>query len=423
MSGKAAIRRLRCGVVPADEIEALSVGYDAIRERVLTRLSSFESNQESPQPLFIRGEWGTGKSHFIAYVRAACRLLNVACSGVSLNARTHPLNYPQRFYLALCANLELGPRPRGLKNILAEALLSPRDRPRIIDFARSGLCDATLLLGIDYLLAAAALDDEAALADSGGWSFVLGSDLSWGDYGYLRQGTLDRLASFGELSHAVGASGLVLFFDEAETIDQLWNIRSRIGAYNVMGRLCQNQCTWCIFGITKRFERQLQEDFRKEILSRSDLSDEARWFLRSWRARAFDILDTPVIEGDLATELARRTGRLYRAAHSLVVPEQPLLDHCVDDGGSAETENPADTCSACDQSPRFAKVCPFKRTHSRVMIIEPFSMAAVLEGPLSRLRCLFAHPVCWPAAAAWRLGLVSHRQKGCSARSRRQMGS
>jgi hypothetical protein len=340
MPSKAAVRRLRCGVVPADEIEALSVGYDDIRETVLTRLSCLDANGGVPHPLFVRGEWGAGKSHFIAYVRAACRLLNVASSCVSLNARSHPLNYPQRFYLTLCSNLEMGSQGTGLKDILTEVLLSTGKRTGIVEFARSGACEPRLLLGIDSLLAAAVLNDPVALVDSGGWSFVLGSDLSWGDYGYLRDRTLQRLSIFGELARAAGASGLALLFDEAETIDQLWNVRSRMGAYNVLGCLCRSPYTWCIFGITKRFERQLRVDLSCGILDRYDLSENARWFLRSWHGGAFQVLGTPVVEGDLATELARRVGELYCAAHFLPFPKQSLIGPWVEEWRRSEVRNP-----------------------------------------------------------------------------------
>ena len=93
---RAAVRRLRNGVVPSWELDRLSVGYSRAREIVSGAIDSLRSGR--PETLFVTGEWGSGKSHFLSFVRAAADTRAVPCSVVSLNARTMPLNYPQRFY-------------------------------------------------------------------------------------------------------------------------------------------------------------------------------------------------------------------------------------------------------------------------------------------------------------------------------------
>ena len=64
---RAAIRRLRTGVVPNWELAHLSVGYDRVKTLVEQSLGALGRDGKS-SPLFARGEWGTGKSHFLSYV-------------------------------------------------------------------------------------------------------------------------------------------------------------------------------------------------------------------------------------------------------------------------------------------------------------------------------------------------------------------
>src|SRR5262249_44391785 len=114
------------------------------------------------------------------------------------------------------------------------------------------------------------------------WAALLGSDLSWGDYPYQRAKALDRIDVLAAMMRQVGLAGPVVTLDEAETIDQLWNVRSRLVAYEVLGRLTTMPGVWCIVGITQRFARTIQGDLVRGLLDATETSQFARQFLRAW---------------------------------------------------------------------------------------------------------------------------------------------
>jgi BREX system ATP-binding protein BrxC/D len=88
------------------------------------------------------------------------------------------------------------------------------------------------------------------LATHAAWTILRGADLSWSDDASKREKALSRIAALARMCHAIGLKGLVLILDEAETIDQLWNIRSRLSAYHVLGRLFEMESLWCVLGST-----------------------------------------------------------------------------------------------------------------------------------------------------------------------------
>src|ERR1700730_13707120 len=100
---RAAIRRLRTGVVPVWQFDSLSVGYDDIKQRVATALSELEAG--TTPPLFVKGEWGTGKTHLLSFIRAAALVSGFACSRIDLNGWSAALNYPQRLLPFLADDL------------------------------------------------------------------------------------------------------------------------------------------------------------------------------------------------------------------------------------------------------------------------------------------------------------------------------
>src|SRR5579864_351075 len=130
---RAAIRLLRTGIVPLSAVEALSVGYDRIRSDFTAGLEKFLDG--SPQiPRFVNGEWGTGKSHFLSYCRMLATGAGVPTAYVSLNARTVPLNYPQRVYGEIAAGVRVG-SVCGLRPLLHSLLVDHNTRLKLQTYA------------------------------------------------------------------------------------------------------------------------------------------------------------------------------------------------------------------------------------------------------------------------------------------------
>ena len=65
---------------------------------------------------------------------------------------------------------------------------------------------------------------------------------------------------------ALGYGGLMLQFDELETMIQLWNVRSRRGAYRQLDRLIRSQNVWVVLASSPRLDYQLRTDLTSQAL-------------------------------------------------------------------------------------------------------------------------------------------------------------
>jgi hypothetical protein len=141
------------------------------------------------------------------------------------------------------------------------------------------------------------------------------------------------------LSRRLGFSGVVATFDEAETIDQLWNIRSRLVAYDVLGRLCSMRSFWPVFGITDRFVRVIDSDLKRYGTDAQIASDYAGRFLKLWSVKGYDVLEPPKIGTTEGHELVDKVVRVYAKAHSLGGVDG-VAKRCLDEWIRSPSRNP-----------------------------------------------------------------------------------
>ena len=308
--GRSAIRRLRSGIVPSESLEKLSVGYESVTVVIDESLNALSAKGRCT-PLFVRGEWGTGKSHMLEFVRTAAARRRIAHVRVDLNARASPLNYPQRFYpwiaesVALCAE-------RGIRAIVEGAFVDESRRKALLQFAwaaESGVLGAALK---SIILASRELHSDV-LVDGPGWDVVSGVDLA--PFDWKRPKALERTAMLARLLRTLGGAGLVIVLDEVETVDQLWNRLSRLGAYQTLGALCRSDATWAVFGVTDRFDRRVQFDLDNRLLIYSQF-DEASQFLRTWGAGGYRVVAPPAVTDAHAEQLVDCILVAYRSAYS-----------------------------------------------------------------------------------------------------------
>jgi hypothetical protein len=327
---RAAIRRLRSGIVPDWAIARLSVAYGSIRHDIVAGLTCVKEGKVA-SPLFVRGEWGTGKTHFLTYVRTAASAASIASAWVDLNARSAALNYPQRFYPIVAETMRAG-GDLGIKAIIAPALRDAARRALLKE--RRGWHSHWWTIG--SLLEATEESGFADVWDHWAWTYLLGADIASSTYTYKRQEAASRFGALAEMMRAVGLGGLVLLFDEAETIDQLWNIRSRVSAYSVLGRLCRMPLIWCIFGVTERFDRRIKNDIEQGVDHLVD--DNAQWFLESWAKNRFAVINPPSMDLRSASQLAETVETIYDAAYSAVA--KGVAARCVEEWARNPSRNP-----------------------------------------------------------------------------------
>ena len=333
---RAAIRRLRTGVVPTWQFGSLSVGYGPVKEIVGRSLVDLEGSG-CAAPLFVRGEWGTGKSHLLSFVRSSAAREGFVCARVDLNARSFALSHPQRFLPALTDDMScLG--HEGIRAIIYAALDDAVKRQRLQECALTGTV-ADLRWSLFDLHARYQEGERIELGNHPAWRILQGADLAWSDHVSKREKALQRIQSLAVLCRSLGWKGLVLLFDEAETVDQLWNVRSRLSAYSVLHRLCGMRGVWCIVGITDRFQRTVNGDFGYAA-SNNLLESPAGQFLRRWRAGDVRIVDPPKVDGIGARTLARAVASLYGTAYEQLRNSEGIVDRCLTEWKRNPMRNP-----------------------------------------------------------------------------------
>ena len=294
-----------------DDLDHLTVGYDTIRPIVEKSLTILATKGRSA-PLFVNGEWGTGKSHMLEFIRGAAVCRGIAHVRIDLNARGAPLNYPQRSYPWIAQSLCLL-NTRGVRSIVEAAFADPKRRDALLRFAwanESGFLGAALR----SIILASCESGNDVLVDDPAWDIVLGADLA--PFDGKRTKALDRVAELALLLRSVSGSGLVVVFDEVETIDQLWNRVSRLGAYETLGAFCAMQAAWVVFGVTERFQATINRDLENGLLNYATKICAANC-LRSWRDGVFQQIEPPPLTDDHAGELTTRVVHAYHAAYSI----------------------------------------------------------------------------------------------------------
>lgn len=305
---RASIRSLRTGVVPEWELRRLSVAYEEFSHQLTALLEPLAQSGECA-PLFVRGEWGTGKTHLLSYLKTMATSQGFAHVTVTLNPRSAALNYPQRFYPLMSETVTFA-GVRGLRSILRMALQDREIRRAIQAFAETPAAQP-IGAALRVICAQYKLSEGSDFGDEAAWDILLGADLAWSSAKRLK--AFARIASFTTLLKIVGAHGTVAVFDEAESVDQLFNRLSRTGAYETLAALCCQVGTLCVFGITRRFEACINKDIANlSLFAHSKL---AAAFLEGWRAARFRTVEPPKISASDASKLVELVTQTYLEAY------------------------------------------------------------------------------------------------------------
>ena len=325
MSLRASVRMLRNGVVAPRAVRRLSIGYDGTAKSVATYLVKCLSGERA-EPVFVLGEWGTGKSHLLAFIQAEAVDNAIPVSRVALDARNAPMNNPQQFYPLLFHGLRIGEQV-GLRALLAPLFGEPSSRNRLKTFAAHSRAEE-IRWPLETLCNCFERGEEIGDSAEQAWAFLLGQDLAWSPYTYKRRQAIARINAMLALIQHIRRTSTVLLMDELETIDQLYNIRVRFSAYAVLHQLTQMRGVWPVLAITDRFLRTVDEDVQrmKEV---AFTNDEAKTFLRSWAKKEFEFLRPPEVDEQGAHALAREVTRFYHEAYASGASARDTTAQCV----------------------------------------------------------------------------------------------
>jgi hypothetical protein len=316
-----AIRSLRVGVVPSSHVLQLAVGVGPLRADIAAEIDHIRSGGQ--RAVIISGEWGMGKSNLLSYLREYALGSNVAVAYLNLNGTSAAVNNPQRFYHRIVSDLRLpGVEGKGLGTLLKLV----RRRHSETNISR-------------WISANTSYSELATAFQSFAWGFeypsvhtISGVDLAWANYGYKREKAIKRIGDLGGFLKSAGYAGLMVQFDELETVVQLWNVVSRRGAYKTLNRLSNLKNVWSIYAATERLSRLMEMD----RLSGKVTDPEARKFLDSYAK--LPTFSPPALNLHLGRELVTRIERLYRGVYPL--PASVSLSQVVEKWGRMSFNNP-----------------------------------------------------------------------------------
>jgi hypothetical protein len=304
-----AIRSLRVGVVPSSHVLDLTVGMPALRATLERESEAFRAGQQ--QPCVVSGEWGSGKSNLLSYLREYALRRNIAVAYINLNGRSAAISHPQRFYHHIISDLRL-PRLEG-KGIttLLTALKRPDVESAASKWATANAKSSELAQAFVAFLSG---------QEMGALPVILGTDLAWADYSYKKYKAVKRIADLGSCLKSLGYVGLLVQYDELETVVHLWSAVSRQNAYRVLQSLSDLTDVWSVFAATEKLNQQLRSDLDR---------------LKNSTARTFvdgyfnlPVLNPPPIDERLGGELLQSIESLYRRVYPVPLDArlQPIME-------------------------------------------------------------------------------------------------
>jgi hypothetical protein len=283
------LNRLKYGSVPTEGVKQITFGRDQLL-KVLEK--KFENTSQSKsEGIFIQGYYGEGKSHLLSFLYEIAMHHDFAVSYVSADGYTCALNHPQRFYRYITEGLSLpGEEHHGLHNLFRHWRDSVEEK-----VLRNWAERTESVLGrIVWNLFC--YGKRNANTWERNMKVLRGHDIYKTSSPSARKKAIDRLSSLGLLIRSMGYSGLVLLFDEVESIHTLLpNVRSRNGAYELLSTfLNENVIPHCfsVFAVTPDFGEGIERDLERYAVQDSRghadhfkalaFSKSAQEFLQSW---------------------------------------------------------------------------------------------------------------------------------------------
>ncbi|MCB1181286.1 MAG: DUF2791 family P-loop domain-containing protein [Chlamydiia bacterium] len=276
-----AIERLRAGLSDPIAIDHLTMEEAPVIQSFSKGLKVLEKGQSGH--LCICGSYGQGKSHNLNYLRRQALSQGYATSLLQLDIREIPFHQFSVVYRSLMKNLSLSTGESfavSWKNcsLYQEQLDDMPHRFRMILKA--------MISKNSLSLRKKKVKDRLKPKDFDHWleKALMGHDLSIAHLkqilkirevrGYREEPLTVRgnilyvqmIQSLGKLLHAMGHKGLVLFFDEAESIAQ-GRFNSRIKSYEILSRFFQHSgFVYPVFAFTEAFFDKVRcEDYGNEV--------------------------------------------------------------------------------------------------------------------------------------------------------------
>jgi hypothetical protein len=258
-SARRAIRYLKRGVVPPDNIEHFTVGRGA--ETGVLKGALLDGRNGEQQHLFVENSYGMGKSHALLLTEDLALKEGFAVARVTVDRVAHPFNHPTRYLHALAESILLpGFDGQGLAAACAHWLSHADTRDALVKWASHTPVAA---LGWPLRKMANPPAENAPVED---WHLNLleGRDLQYRNGSRYFSEVFQRMSAMTTLVRVCGLAGIVWLFDEVESVGTLLhNVRSRLLAYEVLEHFTEKKRfphNLFVFAITPDFGEKLHSE-------------------------------------------------------------------------------------------------------------------------------------------------------------------
>lgn len=320
IQARRAFRYLKRGVCPDENIGFFTVGLSKELTQITDSIESVRSGQTRCESCFLEAPYGYGKSHLLKAVESLALEAGFGVAHVTHDHYDRAFNHPPRYihylYESLCIP---GLSVRGLGNMIPILLRSPR---------RNGLLKWAETQGVTCEIGhhVCHMAKMSASADSYDHKYMIDCrDIQH------RSGTayyhllFERLQKLADICRALTLSGLVVLFDEVESIATLLpNVRSRMRSYEILGELNDSRVfPYCcfFFAVTPDFGHQIRNsDYPHEydyyMKGYRHLYGTGCRFMEAWVANKLNILEIGEISVAANEYLCRELARLHQYAFS-----------------------------------------------------------------------------------------------------------
>lgn len=212
LSSRFVIESLRLGGVPQDQVKKFSIGREKELQEVLLWLDSGKG------ALQIFGEYGAGKSHFLEILSSFVLESNWACSRIEIDAQETPFHKPKEIYESFVRTFSY--KQNGISLGFEDFIRSIVENKNSIEAKK---LREHPYLG-ELLKCWNLEDDKSELLD---WIKGKGPNRIGLPKMYEQQTSANVycniISGLGwAAKNIVGLNGIIIFFDEAETVDPYW---------------------------------------------------------------------------------------------------------------------------------------------------------------------------------------------------------
>jgi hypothetical protein len=301
-------RYLKRGIFPPEDIEYFTVGRTDEIARICDLLIRVADGSQGH--LFVEADYGGGKSHFLKATECIAMQEGFAVTWVTLDGYNHAFNHLGRYVHTLMENVRAPGCPvRGLA-ALCEYWLLHEQRDAIQKWANGS--STYPAFGVRGL--------SGGLADDPWKHFWYRNWIECRDIiqksgrAHFRE-AFDRINALGSICQSVNLNGVVMLFDELESVCTLLpNIRSRMIAYEILDAFTSPTLfpnSLFVFAATPDFEAQLRRDLS---MATSYVSQYPRGveFLIRWFKAGVNKLQLPYLSASEDVELCLK----MRASHA-----------------------------------------------------------------------------------------------------------